>query len=99
MEERQYYTACENYGTCRVLMLEEQGVPMNPMIEMRPGTMTATKFYDDNVPAIIHYHNCTGCKKPITQMEADRVNRFLGMSAADIVVELDNGFLAALDEM
>lgn len=82
--------ACENNGQCRFLYFEKWG--LNTDLPFGYGenfvTVDGTKH---------KYVCCTHCHKAKNPGEAARINGKIGASAQDIVLDLDDDFLNALD--
>lgn len=88
-------SSCPTDGRCRELMFDKHGIDKRGL-DFGPGTKTALK--DEPVFSELRYKCCSDCHLPVNQQEAARINRWLGVSASEIVLELDDDFLNALEK-
>lgn len=88
---------CPTGGQCSKLYFEKHGWPT---AHHTWGYGVKKAFKNEPVFSEKLYRCCThsDCHLPINGNEADMINRWLGVSAKEIVVEIDDDFLNALEK-
>lgn len=76
-------------------MFDKNGIDKRGL-DFGPGIKTALK--DEPVFAELKYKCCSHCHLAVNQQEAARINRWLGVSASEIVIDIDDDFLDALEK-
>lgn len=74
---KDYIFPCENQGECRAILLHDE---LGILIEHREGYRSVKG---------IKFRCCTQCHLPIHSKEATRLNKLLGRSLEDVVIDPD----------